>query len=407
MSENLPLSGERLWNSIMQMARIGATQKGGCNRQALSDADAEGRALLRRWGEACGLACSVDRVGNMLLRREGEDPSLPAIAFGSHLDTQPTGGRFDGVLGVLAGLEVMRALQQVGARTKAPLLLVNFTNEEGARFSPPMMGSGVAMGVFTEDEILAKTDPAGVVFGAELMRIGWAGNADPAALRKVGAYVELHIEQGRVLEDAGLTIGVVNGALAQTWLDVTVGGVEAHAGAVMDGRCDALTAAARLIVGLEDLARDFEGDARATVGRIAVQPDSRNVVPSRVWFTVDLRNADPALLARMEAAFRAQAQRLAGVQVEIAPFWAFPYTPFDAAVVARVREAAQRRGYAWRDMPTGIGHDAVYMARHVPTAMIFVPCHNGVSHNEAESITRDWAEAGLHVLADTVLGLAG
>ncbi len=407
MTQNIPLSGERLWDSLMQMAQIGGTAKGGCNRQTLTDVDSEGRKLLQRWAEECGLTCSVDRVGNMLLRREGTDPSRPAIAFGSHLDTQPTGGKFDGVLGVLAGLEVMRALHQADIRTKAPLLLVNFTNEEGARFSPPMMGSGVAMGVFDEDEVLEKTDPSGAVFGAELARIGWAGEADPAALQRVGAYVELHIEQGRVLEDAGLEIGVVTGALAQTWLDVTVTGEDAHAGSVMAGRRDALVVASRLIAGLEDIARETGGDARATVGRLTVEPDSRNVVPSRVWFTVDLRNADPEILARMVMDFRTLCKRVRDVRIDIAPFWTSPHTPFDAQLVADVRKAAQARGYRWCDLLTGIGHDAVYMARRVATAMIFVPCHGGISHNESESITPEWATAGLHVLADTVLEAAG
>ena len=411
---NLPVSGARLWDSLMEMARIGATPKGGCNRQALTDLDAEGRALLRRWAEACGLTLSVDRVGNMVFRREGRDPSRKAVAIGSHLDTQPTGGKFDGVLGVLAGLEIMRALHEAGAETEAPLLLINWTNEEGARFSPPMMGSGVAMGIFTEAEVLAKSDATGAVFGEELRRIGWQGEADPARLQDLGAYFELHIEQGKVLEEEGLDIGSVTHALAQAWYEVTVTGEEAHGGSVMRGRRDALMAAARLIAAVEEIALSTVSPAgevgRGTVGVVDVHPSSRNVAPGRVWFSVDMRHGDPECLARMGEALAARGAEIAaqrGVQVEVRPFWQSPLTPFDPTLAQRCRDAATARGYRWRDMPTGICHDAVYVARRVPAVMIFTPCHGGISHNEAESITPEWAEAGLRVLADAALATAG
>jgi N-carbamoyl-L-amino-acid hydrolase len=408
MLANLPVSGERLWASIMEMARIGPGRAGGSNRQALTDADGEARHLLRRWCEALGLEMTVDRVGNMAFLRPGADPSLPPVAFGSHLDTQPTGGRFDGVLGVLAGLEVMRALDDSGTVTRAPLMLVNWTNEEGARFSPPMMGSGVAMGLFDEAEVLARTDASGAVFGEELARIGWRGEADPAMFQRLGAYFELHIEQGPFLEAEGAEIGVVTGASAQAWFEVTVTGAEAHAGNGMALRRDALVAAAQMIVAIEGIAHETGGNG--TVGRIVVSPDSRNVVPGSVWFTVDLRHASAATLARMEAMLRDRLRALAAarrVLPAITPFWSFPETPFDPVLVARVREAAIARGLTWREMPTGIGHDAVYLARRVPTAMIFCPCHGGLSHNEAESITQAWAEAGCRVLADAVLATAG
>jgi N-carbamoyl-L-amino-acid hydrolase len=414
MTTNLPLSGARLWDSLMEMARIGATPKGGCNRQTLTDLDAEGRHLLRRWAEAAGARLAVDRVGNMMLMRPGRDPSRKPVAFGSHLDTQPTGGKFDGVLGVLAGLEILRAVHEAGIETEAPLMLVNFTNEEGARFSPPMMGSGAAMGLFTEAEVLAKRDSEGRTFGAELARIGWQGEADPASLRDIAAFIELHIEQGRLLEDAGCEIGVVTHALAQNWLEVTVEGEEAHGGSPMAGRRDAMMAAAPLIAAIEEIAlatRTAEGEpGRATVGRLTVYPDSRNIAPSRVWFSVDTRHHDPALLARMAEAIRARAAAIAasrGVRIAVADFWHSPLTPFDATLVGRVRDAARRLGYRHMDMPTGIGHDAVYVARRAPTAMIFCPCHGGLSHNEAESITPEWAEAGMRVLADAVLATAG
>ena len=403
------IDGRRLWDSLMAMAAIGATPAGGCNRQALTDMDAEGRRQLAAWGAELGLSLSVDRLGNMMLTRAGTDPSRAVVAMGSHLDTQPTGGRFDGVLGVLAGLEVMRTLHAAGIATAAPLALVNWTNEEGARFAPPMMGSGAAMGLFTEAEILDRTAIDGARFGDELSRIGWQGTADPAAMQRMGAYLELHIEQGPVLERENLTIGVVTGSAAQQWYDVEVTGAEAHAGAPMQGRRDTLMAAAAMMNAAEAIVLERGGEARCSVGRIIPSPGSRNVVPGKTWFSLDLREADAApLTALCERVGRRLAAIAAerGVQVKVTPFWDFPRTPFDAALVGHVREAARARGYANRDMATAIGHDAVYVARRLPTAMIFVPCHGGISHNEAESITPEWAAAGCQVLADAALAAA-
>ncbi|WP_439577458.1 Zn-dependent hydrolase [Elioraea sp.] len=405
--DNLPVSGQRLWDSLMEMARIGATAKGGCNRQTLTDLDSEGRHLLLRWCKPLGLSMTVDRVGNMVFRRAGTDPSRKPVAIGSHLDTQPTGGRFDGALGVLAGLETLRAMHEAGLRTRAPIVLVNWTNEEGARFSPPMMGSGVAVGLFTEEEVLAKTDPTGAVFGRELARIGWQGEADPAWARNLGAYFELHIEQGPLLEAEGASVGVVTGASAQAWFEVTVEGAEAHGGNGMAMRRDALVAASLMIAAVEGIALEHGGNG--TVGRLTLHPDSRNVVPGRVWFTVDLRHSSETALGRMVAALRVRLGAIAAarrVTATVTPFWSFPETPFDPTLTGRVRAAARARGYAHRDMPTGIGHDAVYLARAVPSALIFAPCHGGLSHNEAESITPEWAEAGCRVLADAVLATA-
>ena len=413
MTHNLPLSGARLWNSLMEIAAIGGTPKGGCNRQTLTDRDAEGRALFQRWGEAVGLSLAVDRVGNMVFTRPGRDPSRKPVAIGSHLDTQPTGGKFDGILGVLAGLELMRALHEAGATTEAPLVLINWTNEEGARFAPPMMGSGAAMGVFPESEVLAKRDAEGLQFGEELARIGWQGAADPAALQNLGAYFELHIEQGRVLEDEGLDLGVVTHALAQSWYEVTVTGEDAHGGSRMAGRRDAMMAAAALISAVEEIALAAlspSGETgRGTVGVVDVQPSSRNVAPGRVWFSVDTRHGDPERLAWMGAQLKARAAERAttrGVAIDVVDFWHAPMTPFDPALACHLRDAAAARGYRFRDMPTAIGHDAVYVARHVPSVMLFCPCHGGVSHNEAESITQAWAEAGMLVLADAVMAAA-
>lgn len=413
MSTNIPLSGARLWDSLMEMAKIGGTPKGGSNRQTLTEVDNQGRHLLARWAQQVGCTLTVDRVGNMMLRREGTDPKAKPVAFGSHLDTQPTGGKFDGVLGVLAGLELMRAVHEAGIQTRAPLLLINWTNEEGARFAPPMMGSGVAMGVFTEDEILAKQDQEGAVFGKELEAIGWRGEADPTVLRDCAAYFELHIEQGKILEDEGLELGVVDRALAQNWLEVVVTGEDAHGGSPMAGRRDAMMGAAKLISALEEIALTTlapDGEpGRATVGQMRLYPSSRNVAPSEVWFSVDTRHSDVPALDLMASKLREAGAAIAaerGLGIEVKDFWYSPLTPFDAKLVAHCQASAKARGLKWKTMPTGIGHDAVYMARHVPTVMIFTPCHGGLSHNEAESITPEWAEAGLKVLADGVLATA-
>jgi beta-ureidopropionase / N-carbamoyl-L-amino-acid hydrolase len=413
MTTNLPLSGTRLWDSLMEIAKIGGTPKGGCNRQTLTDLDGQGRALFQRWGEAVGLTLSVDRVGNMVFRRPGRDPTRKPIAIGSHLDTQPTGGKFDGILGVLAGLELMRALHDAGAQTEAPLVLINWTNEEGARFSPPMMGSGAAMGLFSEAEVLAKQDPDGKIFGDELRRIGWQGSADPAELQQLGAYFELHIEQGPQLENEGLDLGIVTHALAQSWYEITLEGEDAHGGSQMEGRRDAMMGAARLIADVEDIALSAlspNGEpGRGTVGCVSVFPSSRNVAPGRVWFSVDMRHGDPDQLNRMGEALKSRAADLAArrrLKIDILDFWQSPLTPFAPGLAEHLRIAARARGYRFRDMPTGIGHDAVYTARKVPSVMLFCPCHNGISHNEAESITPEWATAGLTVLADAVLAAA-
>lgn len=408
MSTNLPLSPARLWDSLMAMAELGATANGGCDRQTLTDLDGKARHLLVRWAEAAGLTPSVDRVGNMRLHRPGRDPARPAVAIGSHLDTQPSGGKFDGPLGVLAGLEIMRSLHEAGAETEAPLVLVNWTNEEGARFTPPMLGSAVAVGLLSEEDALAQTDAAGAVLGDELRRIGWQGDAAPQSLQQLGAYFELHIEQGPFLENEKAEIGVVTHAAPQAWFDVTVTGAEAHGGSGMAGRRDALVAAAMVVTAVERIA--LTASARATVGRLVVTPDSRNVVPGRVWCSVELRANDPATIEVMEAALLQTAGEIAGargVGIAIEPFLQLPLVPFDPVLVERFRSAAESRGLRHRDMATVIGHDAVNMARHLPSALLFVPCVGGISHNEAEDITRNWAAAGLQVLADAVLETAG
>lgn len=406
------IDADRLWSSLMDMATVGATEKGGSCRLALTDADRAGRALFAGWAEAAGYALETDAIGNLFVRRPGRDAALPPVVMGSHLDTQPTGGRFDGVFGVLAGLEVLRSLDDAGLETDHPVAVAVWMNEEGARFSPPMMGSGVWAGVFAEAEILDKTGQDGARLGDELARHGWRGllPADHAR-HPFAAYFEAHIEQGPVLEHEGLPIGVVTGAQGQRWYEITVTGQEAHAGPTpMRLRKDALVGAARLVDLVNRIGREGGDEACATVGILDVHPHSRNVIPGRCFLTVDLRHPDDATLAGFDARFRREAEaacRALGLGVEITEFWQFPSTPFDAALVGRVRDAAAALGLPHRDIVSGAGHDAVYVAKVCPTAMIFIPCENGISHNEAENIRPEDAGRGCAVLFEAVAATAG
>ena len=404
---NLRINGERLWHSLMEMAKIGATEKGGVCRLALTDLDREGRELFMRWCEEAGCEVSVDRMGNIFARRPGRNPKLPPVLAGSHLDTQPTGGKFDGVYGVLAGLEVVRTLNDLGYETEAPVEVVVWTNEEGSRFSPPMIGSGAFAGVFDLNYGLERPDNlTGVTVGAELERIGFAGPA-PVGGRKVGAYFEAHIEQGPILEDQKKPIGVVTGAQGQRWYEITVTGQEAHAGPTpMPKRRDALVGAARMIDTVNRIGLAHPPYACATVGFAQVSPNSRNTIPGRVFFTVDFRHPDDAILTAMDKELRAACAEIAakiGLALEVKEFWYFPPTPFDKTCVATVRQATEALGYPHMDIISGAGHDAVYMARVAPTAMIFVPCVGGISHNEIEDAKPDDLAMGCAVLLNAVL----
>jgi beta-ureidopropionase / N-carbamoyl-L-amino-acid hydrolase len=407
---NLEVDGERLWASLMELARIGATPKGGVCRLAASDLDAEARRLFIGWCEAAGCTVRVDRIGNIFARREGRYPSLPPIMTGSHLDTQPTGGKFDGAYGVMAALEVVRTLDDLGIETAAPIEIVAWTNEEGSRFSPAMVGSGVFAGVFDLAYGLGRPDnTTGVALGAELERIGFAG-AEPVGGRPVAAYFEAHIEQGPILEAAGLPIGVVTGAQGQRWYEVTVSGQEAHAGPTpMPRRRDALVGAARMIDMVNRIGHAHAPDACATVGFVQVSPNSRNTIPGRVFFTVDFRHPEDAALTEMDRELRRACQETAaaiGLEVVVSEFWYFPPTPFQPDLVAAVRDAAAAQGYPHQDIISGAGHDAVYMARIAPTAMIFVPCVGGISHNEIEDAKPEDLTAGCNVLLNAVLDRA-
>jgi len=412
--DQLAINGERLWSSLMTLAGIGVTQKGGVCRLALTDLDRQARELFVRWAREAGCSIRIDRIGNIFAQRAGRDPSRRAIATGSHIDTQPTGGKFDGNYGVLAGLEVVRTLNDLGLQTEAPLEVCVWTNEEGSRFVPVMMGSGVWAGAFTLDHAIAARDRDGISVGNALASIGFAGSspADVAGGAPVfGAYFEAHIEQGPVLEDADVTLGVVTGALGQRWYDVTVNGMEAHAGPTpMRLRRDALFAATHLMQEVIAIATREQPHGRGTVGSVDVFPNSRNVIPGRVRFSVDFRHATDEGLARMDAALRvavAAAGQRFPVQAGLEQVVYFEPVAFAPALVDAVRAGAQRLGLSHMDIVSGAGHDAVYVARHAPTAMIFVPCKDGISHNEIEDARPEHLTAGANVLLHAMLEQAG
>ena len=405
----LSINGRRLWDSLMEMAKIGATAKGGVCRLALTDLDREGRDLFVRWAKEAGCTITVDRMGNVYARRAGRDDTLAPVMTGSHADSQPTGGKFDGIYGVLGGLEVIRSLNDHGIETDRPIEVVIWTNEEGSRFAPAMVSSGVFAGVFTLEYGLSRADVDGKTMGQELVRIGYAGDAPVG--KPIHAAFELHIEQGPILEAEGKTIGVVTHAQGQRWYEVVFTGQESHAGPTpMPRRRDALVGAARVIELVNRIGHQFAPYACATVGMLQVHPNSRNVIPGRVFFTVDLRHPEDAVLAKMDAALREGIAKIAAeAKVEVSKLeQIFYYAPitFDGDCVASVRAAAQRFGYSHRDMVSGAGHDACYLAKVAPTSMVFVPCIGGISHNEIEDATSEWIEAGANVLLHAMLGRA-
>jgi N-carbamoyl-L-amino-acid hydrolase len=415
---DLRVDGARLWQSLMDLAQIGGTEKGGVCRLALTDLDRQGRDLFVRWVQEAGCDVRVDAIGNIFARRPGRNNDLPAVMTGSHIDTQPTGGKFDGNYGVLAGLEVLRTLNDHGVQTEAPMELAVWTNEEGSRFVPVMMGSGVYAGAFTLQHALAQQDREGVSVSQALEAIGYAGlvavppaRQDGVPAYDVGAYFEAHIEQGPVLEAADTVIGVVTAALGQRWYDVVLTGVEAHAGPTpMPLRRDALLAASELVLAVNQIALAHAPDARATVGWMDVFPNSRNVIPGRVRLTVDLRAADDATLSAMDAALRAAVDAAAnsrGVTAQIEQVVYFAPQPFAPALVQSVREGARELSLSAMNVVSGAGHDAVYVARVAPAAMIFVPCKDGISHNEIEDARPDHLEAGCNVLLRAMLAQAG
>ncbi|MDO5613718.1 MAG: Zn-dependent hydrolase [Paracoccus sp. (in: a-proteobacteria)] len=406
---NLKIDGERLWDSLMQMAQIGPGVAGGNNRQTLTDADAQGRALFQSWCEDAGMVMGLDRMGNMFMRHEGADPDLDPVYIGSHLDTQPTGGKFDGVLGVLAGLEVVRSIRDLGIRTRRPIVVVNWTNEEGARFAPAMLASGVFAGVHTEDYANARVDAEGKRFGDELDRIGWRGSEDVGG-RPIHAMFEYHIEQGPILEAEGKDIGVVTHGQGLWWLEITLTGKDAHTGSTpMNMRVNAGLGMARIIEAVHRIAMDHQPGAVGAVGQMNVVPNSRNVIPGRAVFTVDFRSPDLAKLNAMRARLETEAPAIAGelgLGISIEAVGHFDPVTFDPALVGTVRAAAERLGYSHMDIISGAGHDACWINRIAPTVMIMCPCVDGLSHNEAEEISPAWAAAGADVLLHAVIEAA-
>jgi N-carbamoyl-L-amino-acid hydrolase len=408
MSANIAVNGDRLWDTIMETAQIGGTPRGGVHRLTLSEEDRLVRDWFKRQAEALGCRVAIDDMGNMFARRPGRNAALPPIAIGSHLDTQPTGGKFDGVIGVLAGLEVLRALADAGYETNAPIEVVNWTNEEGSRFAPAMLSSGVFAGAFTRDYAYARQDRSGVAFGAALESIGYKGE-EPAGARRFSAHLELHIEQGPILEAERKTIGIVTGVQGMRWYEVVVTGAESHAGSTpMPLRHDALLAAARMIQVVSGVALGHAPDAVGTVGLIESSPNSRNVIPGSVFFSVDLRHKDDAVVAAMEADMLPAFERIARearVTVETRRIWDSPAVQFDAACIVAVRVAAAALALPAREIVSGAGHDSAYIARVAPTTMVFVPCAGGLSHNEAESAEKEDVVAGANVLLLAALAL--
>ncbi|MFI7857767.1 MULTISPECIES: Zn-dependent hydrolase [Pseudomonas] len=396
----------RLWQSLMDLARLGATPKGGVCRLALTDLDRQARDLFVQWCEAAGCTVSVDAVGNIFARRPGRNPKLPPVMTGSHIDTQPTGGKFDGCFGVMAGLEVLRTLNDLGIETEAPLEVVVWTNEEGSRFPPCMMGSGVFAGKFTLEDTLAKRDAAGVTVGEALNAIGYAGQRAVLG-HPVGAYFEAHIEQGPILEDQAKTIGVVLGALGQKWFDLTLRGVEAHAGPTpMHLRKDALVGAAAVVEAVNRTAHAHQPHACGTVGCLQAYPGSRNVIPGEVRMTLDFRHLEGQHLDAMIAEVRTVIEETCakhGLSHELVATADFPALYFDRGCVDAVRDSAQALGLAHMDIVSGAGHDAIFLAELGPAGMIFVPCENGISHNEIENATPEDLAAGCAVLLRAML----
>ena len=408
--ENLKVNGDRLWDSLMEMAKIGPGIAGGNNRQTLTDEDAEGRALYKSWCDAAGLTTGVDTMGNMFARREGSDPDALPVYVGSHLDTQPTGGKYDGVLGVLGGLEIIRTLNELDIKTKHPIVVTNWTNEEGTRYAPAMLASGVFAGKHTEEWAYDRVDAQGKRFGDELDRIGWKGD-EPVGKRDMHAFFELHIEQGPILEAEGKDIGVVTHGQGLRWIECTVTGKESHTGSTpMAMRKNAGRGLALITELVHEIAMKNQPNAVGAIGHIDVYPNSRNIIPGKAVFTVDMRTHLLDKLNAMVAEFDERAPKLCqeiGVEFSSEIVGQFDPPAFDEGCVSAVRDAAERLGYSHMDIVSGAGHDACWINDVAPTAMVMCPCVDGLSHNEAEEISKDWATAGTDVLMHAVVETAG
>ena len=409
LGENIKINGDRLWESLMEMAKIGPGVAGGNNRQTLTDEDGVARLLFQNWCEEAGCSMGLDTMGNMFAMRAGQDSDALPVYVGSHLDTQPTGGKYDGVLGVLGGLELIRTLNDLDIKTKHPIVVTNWTNEEGTRYAPPMLSSGVFAGIHSEDWAKNRVDADGKKFGDELKRIGWEGD-EPVGQRKMKAMFELHIEQGPILEAEGKDIGVVTHGQGLSWTQVTITGKDAHTGSTpMPMRRNAGLGMARILEKVDAIALSNAPHAVGAAGHIDVYPNSRNVIPGKVVFTVDFRSPDINVLTTMENQLREEGQKVADqMELDIAfeKVGGFDPVTFDENCVSAVRNAAERLGYSHLNIISGAGHDACWINQVAPTAMIMCPCVDGLSHNEAEEISKDWAVAGTDVLLHAVLEVA-
>jgi N-carbamoyl-L-amino-acid hydrolase len=406
----IKVNSDRLWESLMTHGKIGHTEKGGLNRLALTDLDRQGRNLFKKWCEEAGCKVTIDEIGNIFARRAGRDEFLPPVMTGSHIDTQPTGGKFDGCFGVMAGLEAIRTLNDLNIETEAPIEVVAWTNEEGSRFPPCMMGSGVFTGKIPLAEALNTRDEVGISVKEALIEIGYDGGKSHIG-HTATAYYEAHIEQGPVLEDEAKQVGVVIGALGQQWFDIEITGVEAHAGPTpMQLRKDASLAGAELILFINSIAISHSPHGRGTVGCFDVFPSSRNVIPGTVKMTADLRHLNELELDEMVSNLHSKIDELMKkheVNIVITPTADFPPINFDSNCVSNVRDAANMLGYPNMDVVSGAGHDAIFMADVTSAGMIFVPCERGISHNELERADIDDLGAGASVLLNVLLSSAG
>lgn len=409
LNSNLRINGDRLWDSLMEMAKIGPGIAGGNNRQTLTDEDAEGRTLFQKWCEAAGCTMGLDQMGNMFATRPGLDPEALPVYVGSHLDTQPTGGKYDGILGVLGGLEIIKTLNDLNIKTKHPIVVTNWTNEEGTRYAPPMLASGVFGGVHTQEWAYDRVDADGKRFGDELVRIGWRGD-EKVGERKMHAFFELHIEQGPILEAENKDIGVVTHGQGLSWTEITIIGKDSHTGSTpMHMRKNAGLAMARILENVDEIALSHAPHAVGAAGHIDVYPNSRNVIPGKVVFTVDLRSPELAVIDDMEQRLMSGAKKICddmGLEVSFEKVGGFDPVTFDEKCVSSIRNAAERMGYSHMNIISGAGHDACWINGVAPSAMVMCPCVDGLSHNEAEDISKEWAVAGADVLMHAVIETA-
>ena len=409
LNSNLRINGDRLWDSLMEMAKIGPGIAGGNNRQTLTDEDAEGRSLFQNWCEAAGCTMGLDQMGNMFATRPGSDPEALPVYVGSHLDTQPTGGKYDGILGVLGGLEIINTLNDLNIKTKHPIVVTNWTNEEGTRYAPPMLASGVFGGVHTQEWAYDRVDADGKRFGDELVRIGWRGD-EKVGERKMHAFFELHIEQGPILEAEKKDIGVVTHGQGLSWTEITIIGKDSHTGSTpMHMRKNAGLAMARILENVDEIALSHAPHAVGAAGHIDVYPNSRNVIPGKVVFTVDLRSPELAVIDDMEQRLISGAKKICddmGLEVSFEKVGGFDPVTFDEKCVSSIRNAAERMGYSHMNIISGAGHDACWINGVAPSAMVMCPCVDGLSHNEAEEIKPEWASSSTNVLLHAAIASA-